>query len=168
MGTNKSRTFNVASCGIDCHVLIEASQAVNENRVDAVRIPGRSDVYQSSNRLGYQAVDRQDQGPSAVYTIMVYYTPAFAAVVTNPKDSVNTIIAMTNTGYSNSLVNLRTREFCTEELAGFQESEDPDELLDRFSKSKMFYRFCTLFVIHFCSNCSCFKENCRRCHIAGF
>ena len=58
-----------------------------------------------------------DRNEIVTYSVMIYYTPEFAAVTPNIRDFVDQVVAETNQGYINSQIPIRIKVFCTEEAA---------------------------------------------------
>ena len=71
------------------------------------------------------------------YSLMVYYTPEFAAVEDDIEDFIDDMIAETNQGYFNSKLPITVTKFCSE-LATLSEHgvADAEELLNEFENMK--------------------------------
>ena len=92
------------------------------------------------------------------YSLMVYYTPEFAAATDNIEEFIDKMIEETNQGYSNSKLPITVTKFCSELATISEHCVNPGSLLDTFTKMKgshstgffsfisYFYSFIILFL----------------------
>lgn len=138
VGGRDERQFQISDCGRACTLVIEETEASNRNAVDHVLLPeGQRALPWNSSEAA--VADRQDPGASLTVTVMFYYTTAFKNKVapSTPESKVAAIIAHTNAGYEMSVLNLRVRAHCIEELPSFAETVSPLDMITSFRGTKM-------------------------------
>ena len=72
----------------------------------------------------------------AEVSVMVYYTPAFKAFVTDPIKRIKMQIAYANQVFAECVIPVKLHIFCIEELEGFVEHPDPGDRLEDFRYAK--------------------------------
>ena len=129
--------INIVNCGPGCHVLVTESDEVVDATVDHVEIPVTASGDDRLDDRVYRELEAQGRESTDIawVTIMFYYSSQYKAKY-NPKSEINAIIANMNRGYISSGVNVRARSFCSEEMAGVDESKDAVTILGRFRGGK--------------------------------
>ena len=69
------------------------------------------------------------------YSVMIYFTPDFEAVVPDVMSYVAVLIAETNAGYINSNIPVRIELFCVEKMV-IEEKADSSDMLSDFTNEK--------------------------------
>ena len=73
------------------------------------------------------------------YSLMVYYTPEFAAATDDIEEFVDKMIKETNQGYINSKLPITVTKFCSELATISEHCVDPNSVLDAFQSMKGYY-----------------------------
>ena len=76
--------------------------------------------------------EEDDDGSIVTYSVMIYYTPEFAAVTSDIEGWVDLVLDEANQGYENSQIPVRVEKFCIEEAS----IGDDDSTLENFTVMK--------------------------------
>ena len=78
----------------------------------------------------------EDQTTTAEIYVMLYFTPAFRSVVSDPVYHIRRQVAFANRVLSENEIPVELRIYCIEELTGFVESRDAVKRINDFSKAR--------------------------------
>eukprot|EP00088_Acartia_fossae_P016028 TRINITY_DN1892_c0_g2_i4.p1 TRINITY_DN1892_c0_g2~~TRINITY_DN1892_c0_g2_i4.p1 ORF type:complete len:527 (-),score=57.13 TRINITY_DN1892_c0_g2_i4:73-1653(-) len=123
------RTFTIEFCGDGVHVF-KAIDVENLGASEAI-----NDQVGSNNVSVRSWEDLRDTTTIVTYTIKVYYTPQFAAKVSDIDGFIDQVIQLTNQGYINSRVPMRVRVLCSEQ-ATLNDLNDGQTMIERFAAMK--------------------------------
>jgi len=127
--TSSGRSFVLEFCGTDGHVWKEHDV---ENFKDNDPLPDVVKDIDTTSIL--ESEIEQDNTTMVTYSVKFYYTPEFAAVVSDIEEFTDQIILETNEGYINSKIPLRVVKHCTEEATIHENYSS--RILDMFTNMK--------------------------------
>ena len=117
------RSFSLEHC--DTH------QVWIEYNVDSFK----EDLEETFEKIGVNPPAALDNSTMAEFSVMIYYTPQFAAITPDIPGFVDQVLAETNQGYTNSRVPMTIKLHCIEE-ATFSDTSSTTEALTKFVAMK--------------------------------
>jgi hypothetical protein len=90
-------------------------------------------LYQQS-RQAFE-LGRADTTTMVTISVMIYYTPAFKASVSDYTTNIKNLVGAANDAYANSGIPLRIKDHCIQEL-NIRESTGPNQRLQDFTNAK--------------------------------
>merc|ERR1711981_7184 len=127
--------YLLENCGEDCHVWMELDTDLEEEGYD--ELDNHNDDNENQNRRNRWYTDLQNQGKEdettiAEFSVMIYYTPEFAAETPDVQTYVDAVIAETNEGYMNSLIPIRIEVHCIELAEDLHDMQDGVDMIYAF------------------------------------
>merc|ERR1711981_47743 len=127
--------YLLENCGEDCHVWMELDTDLEEEGYD--ELDNHNDDNENQNRRNRWYTDLQNQGKEdettiAEFSVMIYYTPEFAAETPDVQTYVDAVIAETNEGYINSKIPIRAKVHCIELAEDLHDMEDGVDMIYKF------------------------------------
>merc|ERR550519_1473594 len=133
--------YLLENCGENCHVWMELDTDLEEEGDDELDgydvLDNRNDDNENRGTKWYtdlQNQGKEDETTIAEFSIMVYYTPEFAAETPDVQTYVDAVIAETNEGYINSQIPIRIKLHCIELAKDLHDMEDGQDMIDAFRK----------------------------------
>ena len=109
--TSNGRSFVIESCGSQGHVYKEINLTNINESVGIV-----DEIVQNSTRRRAGNTRIKDNTTIVTYSVMIYYTKAFADITPDIEGYTDILISETNQGYINSKVPLRVKRHCLEQV----------------------------------------------------
>jgi len=124
INTQDGRSYSIEKCK-DVHLWKEFDVESFEANIPE-KIPNSGNVSISTRS------NIEDRTTIATYSVMIYYTPEFAAVTADIEGWVDLVIEEANEGYKNSKIPIRVKKFCIEKAT----IGDKDSNLDNLKMMK--------------------------------